>query len=345
MNRRRKQILVFGYFGYLTNQLDGQTVKTRAMYELVKERYDGKVTFADSQQFRRSLKSVTDFFRNLSGCSTLLWLPAHNNLKFLFPFVWLGSKVFGYDIIYIVVGGWLSKFLEKLPFHRSKLKTIKAILLENKLAKEELSSQYGFENLDIIPNFREKSPKPASSIDRRTLRLVFMARINKKKGLDTIAEVASQIAAKGYDITIDFYGPIHEADNEYFRHELIDRYDFINYRGVLQPDDIYATLSAYDAMLFPTHYFTEGFPGSIMDAYRSAVPVIASDWKHAHEFVVDGESGFIVDFERPADGMLEAIERLHNDRDLLARMKENAYSESLKYTPDAAWAVLSKYLK
>lgn len=343
--KKRKQILVFGYFGYLTNQLDGQTVKTRAVYELAGERFDGDVSFADSQQFRRNLKSVTDFFRNLSGCSTLLWLPAHNNLKFLFPFVWLGSKVFGYDVIYIVIGGWLSKFLENLPFHRSKLKKIRAILLENKLAKKELASRYGFENLDIIPNFRQTTPKPKPRAEDGTLRLVFMARINKKKGLDTIAEVASQIAAKGYDITIDFYGPIHEADNEYFRQELVDRYDFINYRGVLQPKDIYAALSGYDAMLFPTHYFTEGFPGSIMDAYRCAVPVIASDWKHAREFVVDGESGFIVDFERPADGMLEAIERLHNDRDLLALMKEKAYGESLKYTPDAAWHVLSKYLK
>ena len=344
MNSKRRRILVFGYFGYRNNQLDGQTVKTRAVYELVKERYDGKVTFADSQEFRHNIKSIVSLFKNISKCTTLLWLPAHNNLKFLFPFVWLGSKIFGYDVIYIVIGGWLSKFLEKLPFHRNKLRTIKAILLENKLAKEELSSQYGFENLDIIPNFRETSPKPGPSAVNGTLRLVFMARINKMKGLDTIAEVASRIAAERYDITIDFYGPIHEADGEYFRHELIERFDFINYRGVLQPSDIYSTLLTYDVMLFPTHYYTEGFPGSIMDAYRSAVPVIATGWKHAREFVVDGESGFIVDFEHPADGMFEAIEGLYNDRDLLAHMKDNAYHESLKYSPNRTWNILNKYL-
>ena len=31
------KVLVLGYFGYQTNQLDGQTVKTRDVYRLAKE--------------------------------------------------------------------------------------------------------------------------------------------------------------------------------------------------------------------------------------------------------------------------------------------------------------------
>ena len=82
---KKKKVLVFGYFGYRTNQLDGQTVKTRAIYELLKKRYNGDVVFSDTQDFRHSIKSINKFLTNLAKCDYLVWLPAHNNLKYLLP--------------------------------------------------------------------------------------------------------------------------------------------------------------------------------------------------------------------------------------------------------------------
>ena len=340
---KRESILVFGYFGYITNQLDGQTVKTRAIYDLMRTKGTTEVSFADSQEFRHSFKSIIRFLKDLVLCDTLLWLPAQNNLKYLFPAIWIMSKIFRFDIIYIVVGGWLSVFLENLPFHRNKLKGIKAILLENRLSVKELQSKYGFNNLDVIPNFREVAPKPKIEEHGDELKLVFMARVNKMKGLDVIAEIAGKL--QGRNISIDIYGPIFSDDEQYFKAELIGRYPSIKYCGVLQPDEIYDTLVKYDAMLFPTHYYTEGFPGSIMDAYRSGLPVIATNWKHAHEFIEDGITGYIVDFENTIDAIIHRINILDADRNLLLAMKETAYMESLKYTPDAAWSILERYLK
>lgn len=340
----KKNILVFGYFGYITNQLDGQTVKTRAIYNLIKNKtIERHVAYADSQAFRKFPLNILNFFKNIIKCDSLIWLPAHNNLRYLFPIIWLGSKVFHYEIIYIVIGGWLSSILERLPFHRTKLNKIKAILLENQLAKEELKSKYNFNNLDIIPNFRDSSPKPLINTDITKFKLVFMARVNKMKGLDTISQIAEKLDGDNY--LIDIYGPINEADRAYLEADLCNKYNFISYRGVLQPDEITSNLVNYDVMLFPTHYFTEGFPGSIMDAYRSGIPVIATAWKHASEFVIHGITGYIADFERPVDGFLSAIGKLRGDKELLMRMKNAAYEESLKFTPEKAWNVLEKYIK
>ena len=47
-----KRILVLGYFGYNTNQLDGQTVKTRDIYRLVEEQAGGKVDYYDTEDFQ-----------------------------------------------------------------------------------------------------------------------------------------------------------------------------------------------------------------------------------------------------------------------------------------------------
>lgn len=344
---KRKHILVFGYFGYVNNQLDGQTIKTRAVFDLLRRNCpEGKVTFADTQRFRRSPAAVSRFFADLCRCDSLVWLPAHNNLKYLFPLVWGASKLFRFDIIYPVVGGWLSQFIKPLKFHRKRLGKIKAILAENQLAKKELETAWGYKNISVFPNFREDAPAPVFRKPDGTLKLVFMARINRLKGLEEIVELCRAIAAKGLgsNITIDFYGPIHKPDREYFTNEVVAPFDFVEYHGELQPEHIQATLQNYDLLLLPTRYYTEGFPGSVLDAYRAGIPVLVSEWKHAHEFVDDGTEGFIVDFENPAPPMIEKVLELAADPGSLEPMKRAAYARSSRYSASAAWDILSKYL-
>ncbi|MDE6397304.1 MAG: glycosyltransferase, partial [Muribaculaceae bacterium] len=118
----------------------------------------------------------------------------------------------------------------------------------------------------------------------------------------------------------------------------------LNYCRCLQPDEIVDVLSTYDCLLLPTHYYTEGFPGSILDAYRSGIPVIVSKWKYAHEFVSEGKTGFIADFNNPLPDIVSAINKLLSDHQLLNEMKNNAYKEATKYTEDVAWKIISKYL-
>lgn len=334
------RILVFGYFGYVTGQLDGQTVKTRAVYNLVRANAetDTKVSYADSQQFRHSPGAVLRFIRDLARCNTLIWLPAHNNLKYLFPLVWYASRLFRFRIVYVVIGGWLSQMLKGLGFHR-RLGHIAGILVENNLTVKELGDEFGFTNVAVIPNFREQLPHESQRTADGHLRLVFMARINRKKGLEAIAAICPNLPP---GVSIDFFGPINDEDREYFFNELVDRYPVVNYGGTLEPELINDTLRQYDAMLLPTRYYTEGLPGSIVDAYQAGIPVIVTRWKHAAEFVADGRTGFIVDFENPVPGLLHAVERMAEDGNELATLKANALAEGNKYTPAAAWSVLSK---
>ncbi len=52
----KRRILVLGYFGYLNNQLDGQTIKTRNIYELLllKTSDNISVNIYDTQQYKCS---------------------------------------------------------------------------------------------------------------------------------------------------------------------------------------------------------------------------------------------------------------------------------------------------
>lgn len=343
-----KRVLVLGYFGLQTNQLDGQTIKTRNVYKLLSDKFEGKVKYADTQQFRYGANPLLQFLKNLITCDYLVILPCLNNLRYIFPVVYALSKVFNYEIIHIGIGGWHDKYLKNWPIVRNMLSKIKINLLETEITVNRLKSLFNYNNVAIFPNFRfDKCESSSNKNKSYKLRLVFMARVNLKKGLDALAGVCELIAINNYrdKITMTIYGPIATAeDGDYLQNEIISKYDFAEYRGAVDPSEINCILRNYDIFLFPTHYFTEGFPGSILDAYNAGLPVLATNWEHAHQFIKHDCSGYIVDFDRPTIGLYNYIIHLFNNRELLEKMKESAFNESKKYTPSSAWNILKQYI-
>src|SRR5690606_1561204 len=95
-----------------------------------------------------------------------------------------------------------------------------------------------------------------------------------------------------HHIIVDFYGPISESDERYFQ-ENVEKFDNVFYKGIVTPKDVYRVLSQYDLLLLPTRYAGEGFPGTILDAYISGVPVIVTDWLFLPEFVEHGTTGYV----------------------------------------------------
>ncbi|MGN1220029.1 MAG: glycosyltransferase, partial [Candidatus Cryptobacteroides sp.] len=135
-----------------------------------------------------------------------------------------------------------------------------------------------------------------------------------------------------HQYSITFYGPINDEDKDYFNNN-IAKYSFAEYKGALQPAEIYDTLSKYDVMLLPTHYYTEGLPGSVVDAYISGIPVIVTEWKHAREFVEDSVSGFIIPFENGQNELIDKVQLLDKDRKLLHQLQANALKKRMEFAP------------
>lgn len=339
------KVLVLGYFGYVTNQLDGQTVKTRDLYRLLKDYKGSDVLFFDTQEFKRRKIALLDMLKKIISSKTLCYLPAHNNLKYIFPFVFILSKIFRIKILYFIVGGWLVEFLQDKPLYRWMLKHIEGIYSETRLMRDQLFTVYGFKNVEVFPNFRFTNFIPRDNHEEGKLKLVFLARINKMKGLDTIFSLCERIKCQynKSQISIDFWGPLYEPDKDYFFFEL-SKYDFVSYKGELQPEDINSAIGQYDVMLLPTHYFTEGLPGTVLDAYMSGIPIIVSKWKHAEEFVDDGETGFIIPFENNIDRFFDIVNVLYSDDDLLKKLKKQAYIKSKLFSADTAWQILKDKL-
>lgn len=363
----RKKILVLGYFGRESGKLDGQTVKTRSTYAMLQEELAPAgygIDSFDTEILKKGRWRILGLFRKLLSCKTVVYLPAQNNLEKFFPVLYRMSGMVGFDILYIVIGGWLDAFLKDHPGLVPGLSRIRAIFPENKDVIQALRTDFKMSNVVWLPNFRicrfkpdflqgDARPGNVQISDERLIvkekdgfRLVFMSRIFKEKGVETVFEVVDRLNAAGSgEVTVDFYGQV-ETDYEERFQELLGRCPHAVFKGSLEPGKVVETLAGYDLLLLPTFYPGEGFPGAIVEAGLAGIPVAVSLWKHNIEYVKDGETGFLIPLgPGETDAYADCIRKLRTDRDLLLSMRKKAYQESRQYTAEAVWPVLRPYVE
>ncbi len=342
------KILVLGYFGFANNQLDGQTIKTRNIYKLLdhkQKEVEYKLSHFDTQTFRAKKLNVLKMFREVWKTDILFYIAAHNNLKYFFPIIYLIAKLRGIPIHYVVVGGWLAEFIENKPLHIKLLRNIEGIYPETIYLLNQLQDKYRFKNVYQLHNFRivEDDNVEKSILKERyeTVKLVFMARVHPMKGVDLLFNLSDEISKlNNLNITIDIYGPIlEEYKNEFDGKEKNSL--IIKYKGILQPNKIQETLASYDLMLFPTKYYTEGFPGSILDAYMAGIPVVATKWKYADEFIDNNVSGIISPFDND-EAFINNVVSIINNTNRINELKEGAQKQAIKYSPEVAWEVIKE---
>lgn len=337
------KILVLGYFGHATNQLDGQTVRTRSIYTLLQIKKKENVDYFDTQTFKKSKFNVIKMFLMLIKADVVFYIAAHNNLKYLFPLIYIFAKLFRTKINFVAIGGWLFDFLKNKPVHRYMLSKIENILVQTDKLGSDLR-KYNFKNVHTLNNFRViRYPNLDTENDKKeSIDLVFMARVHPLKGVDLLFKLDKALVKSGIrNVSIDVYGPIlNSYKNEFF--SKIEN-STVRYCGIIEPADIYTILHQYDLMLFPTKYYTEGFPGTILDAYISGLPVIATNWLNAEEFIIDGETGYISKFDCEDDFIKKVIEALKKPQEL-TQMKKNVGIKRNDYNADKAWNTLEKLL-
>lgn len=83
------------------------------------------------------------------------------------------------------------------------------------------------------------------------------------------------------------------------------------------------TLKNYFALVFPTLFYTEGIPGTIIDAYAAGLPVISSKWESYDDVIEDNITG--VGYEFGSDDAL--VEILEMDKGQI--LKNNRYERCL----------------
>jgi glycosyltransferase involved in cell wall biosynthesis len=101
-------------------------------------------------------------------------------------------------------------------------------------------------------------------------RLVFVGRVCSAKGVFQLHEFLE------IENTIDIWGPIEARERKTIFSYLGQFSGRLRYRGILARQHVYATLACYDALLFPSAWASEGYPGVIIEAAMVGVPSVVA---------------------------------------------------------------------
>ena len=90
--------------------------------------------------------------------------------------------------------------------------------------------------------------------------------------------------------------------------------------------------------MFPTRFYTEGIPGTIIDAYAAGVPVIASMWENYSD-IVNEKTGIGYRFD-DSEGLRSVLMCLCEDPSVLENMKDACLQKAQEYMPENVIPIL-----
>lgn len=331
-----RKIGVIGHFGHGLDLLNGQTIKTKIVYEELISQYGGnEVLTVDTHGGIKTLVKLPVLLMILMfRCRNVTMMPAQNGLRIVAPLLMLLNLIFRRNLLYIVVGGWLPAFLNNKPILTKILKKNFCLFVETQGMAFSLKSK-GFKSVFVMPNFKKlQSVKTLCETTFPPYRFCTFSRVMKQKGIEDAVNAIRLINLDcGKDIcSLDIYGQIEKGQEKWFM-ELEKLFTKnIRYCGCVPFDKSVDVLKNYYALLFPTNYEGEGFAGTILDAFSAGIPVIASDWRYNGELILDGENGLLVKSCDLGDLVDKMKLSISNNKEFM-RMRSNCLLVADKYMP------------
>jgi glycosyltransferase involved in cell wall biosynthesis len=240
----------------------------------------------------------------------------------------LVAKLCGARVIYQVHGGALPQAFGSgirafSAFLRATLRLPDAIVV---LARSELEAFRDFVPGQLVlalPNAVDCAanahPQKPHSEPGRALRLLYIGRLAREKGLYETLRGLQLALAQGVDaeLTIAGSGPEGPRLRQAVGESRLERY--VAFAGPVTGEDKARLLRETDASILAS--YAEGLPYALLESMAAGVPVIATSVGAVPDVIVDGVHGVLL---AAADPQLiaDAIRTLASNRDLLAKMGE-----------------------
>jgi glycosyltransferase involved in cell wall biosynthesis len=248
--------------------------------------------------------------------------------------------------IYFVIGGYFPDAVLAGTYKIKPYETLKSIVVEGESLKDTLL-QAGYKgNIHVIPNFKD-FPKQLDKAPKTTahIKFVFLSRIHPDKGIGEIVGASNILRQSGFsDFSVTFYGPLDQAFKTQFESMLDDK---LVYGGVLDimsdTENAYRTLADFDAMLFPTYWKGEGFPGVLVDAFVAGLPVIASNWNMNREVIKHERNGLLIQPKHVSE-LADAMLKLAKNANTRQAMSQAASEEAEKFSIQNVWPEIRRII-
>lgn len=330
-------ICIVGAFDFVHKDTNGQSVKSRELYNALFLRYGKEnVSTVETYRWKRNpFRLAVQLLRKVPASDTIIMLPANNGVK-VFSWLLRVMKKKSAKLYYDVVGGWLPEMAQKDPALVKNLKRFDDIWVEATSMQCRLK-ELGIEKVRVIPNFKNLdvlTNEQLKTLWQPPYPLCTFSRVMEEKGItdamEAVRRANEQMGQKMY--TLDIYGPVAPEYEEKFAQLQVQYADSVCYKGVADPKDSVQILKNYFALLFPTYYSGEGFAGTLLDAMASGTPVIASDWRYNAEIVKDGVTG-VIHPTKDMDALVQHLCDITQRVDWWNSLRPQCLEEARKYQP------------
>ena len=339
------KIGIIGHFGGNKVFFDGQTIKTKEInnyfenyYKIKTEKFD---TYKNAKNPFKLFFGVKRLFKN---CEVIILIVSTRGYKILLPLLMLLNKRFKRKILDFVIGGNRYTILENTFLQKLAKKTDK-IYVETINIKNEYE-KYKFTNVEVVPNFKNLKLQKIDKFDKKEkLSLCTFSRVCKEKGINdgiNLVNICNSILKQDV-FYLDIYGQIDPSYKNEFEDLISKCNNTVSYKGMVEFSKSAEILKKYDLLLFLTFWNGEGFPGSIIDAFFSGLPVMATDFKYNFDILKEDKTGIKVEVNN-IKMMEEKLLFYYINQEKLYEMKLNCIDEAKKYLPDNVMKNVIKYI-
>lgn len=333
-----KKVAIIGHFGGKEAFWDGQTIKTKNLEALLLGQSDLSVRRVDTYYSKRNkIKLFADTLKALLFCEDIFLLVSVNGMRVFLPLLYYINRVTKRRIYHYVIGSELLELIEK---DKRLIKYLNA--LAGNWFEYESGSRYlrerGVNNVTTVPNFKNITPVAEVTeycAENGIYKFCTFSRVMREKGITDAIEAVARINKENVEkvVKLDIYGPIEAAYREEFEKLLELHSECVTYKGCVDSQKSVDVLKDYYALLFPTHWAGEGFPGTILDAFAAGLPVIATDWNANKEILEDMKTGIIYPSEK-VETLYDAVNWAINNTKDAYKMRIECRAKFTEYMPE-----------
>lgn len=341
------KILIVGSLSGVPEHVGGTVVSLQLLVRELQSRNDVFVKLIDTSSIRNRklaglLKGFEVFFKAIVHIFSVDVVTVHVGIRalpFVGPIFLTFSRLLKKPIIIRRFGGVDHRELKGWQFWLAE-KVIRGsdmYLVQTKWMIQGAKAG-GLENVEWFPTCRPQLFDPAAypKKDTECKKFIFIGQIKAAKGIFEIIDAAERF---GPQVQVNVYGPFFEGLNA----EIFSNSKRVSYCGVLPPSDVPRTLQKHDALLLPTYYPGEGYPGAILEAFNSGLPVISTKWKSIPE-IVDESCGILIP-TRNAESLYVAMLKLVEDSDLYHKLRVGAFERGRMFSLEMWSNVFVEYCR
>lgn len=188
----------------------------------------------------------------------------------------------------------------------------------------------GLGNVRVIPNFLEA--EMASGLAREphtvagdTLRLLFVGRVAKEKGVLDAIEATRVLHGNGIAVSLKIVGTGDSLDEAKVLSARYGLDDVVSFAGFMVGEDKVRAYRSSDVLLFPT-YWNEGFPYVVLEAMAAGLPIVTTTHGVMPYLVKDGVNGYLAGPRNPEE-LARKIEALSADPETRKEIGRNNLRE------------------